>query len=175
MNFPIVSTKELAKIANNKIKTSPVNEREFTFRNLEQGVQDFDISDLIDLLNSPSEKEMLKGILKFSNSFNSILGVGNQIDFRRIFVAQYLAIFAKEAMGGNLTLLDTGYSTEEPMEDGTLFTWCDEVMFIYKGDTYTVKGDFFYNSFTFFEGEPAYVIGHVDQDAVQTLISNDTY
>lgn len=192
MSFPIISAKELAKNAINKIKTSPVNEREFNFRKIEQGTPDFEINDLLELLNSPSESEVMKGLREFSNSFFVIFGSenntkpnnvfetqylsifskmsmeANNISFYRIFEAQYLAILAKQGLGEKATLLENGYTTKEPMEDGTLFIWCDELMFINNSDTYAINGDFIFSNFKFYEGEPAYVVGHVEKSAINT-------
>ena len=171
MNFPILSTKALAQTAIAQIENNSVNEREFNFNAISHGCdENINVNDLLNLLKSSSEKEMKQGISLFNLLFISLFGVGNYLDFLRVFDAQENALLAKDTLGDDATLLQNGYTTTEEMENGTLFVWCNEIMFIYNGDTYTITRYPHYTDFKFFEGEPAYVVGKVSQELIDKTI-----
>lgn len=169
MIFPIISTKELASLAINRLKTRPVDEDKFSFAMLCKGFSDYSVNDLLECLNSPSTNQISKGIHFFNENFVQLFGIGKDTEFLFTSKAQELALFAKEKLGNDLELFDEGYTTESKLEDGTLFVWCFEVMFIVDGKTYTVDRELFYEEFTFYHNQPVYVVGKMSDDIVKTI------
>lgn len=171
MNFPILSIQELSLNALELINNNPISEREFKFAMLERGLGDIDVGNLFCLLSSASEEDMKRGIQLFHRCFFALFGPMQHTEFFGISTAQEMAIFAKQELGDQVEVLDEGYTTLTDMEDGTLFVWCDEIMFIVNNNTYTILGESFYPNFKFFEGEPAYVVGKVSQQLIDKTIS----
>lgn len=169
MKFPIVSSKELAQQALEFLQTQPVFEREFAFSTMDRNIGEYDIARLSSLLSSSSENEQMKGINIFNRCFFALFGPGKNIDFANVFSAKEMALVAKEKLGDDATLLEKGYTTTEDMQDGTLFVWCDEVMFILNDSTYSIRYEMIYPKFFFAEGEPAYVVGNVSQAALDKV------
>lgn len=163
MKFPIVSSKKLAQQVLEFLQIQPIFERDFAFSTLDSNIGEYDVARLSDLLMSFSKKDQMKGINIFNRFFFTLFGSGKNIDFANIFSAKEMALFAKEKLGDDVTLLEKGYTTTEDMQDGTLFVWCDEVMFISNGATYSVIHEMIYSKFFFAEGEPAYIVGNVSQ------------
>lgn len=170
MNFPILSIQELSSNALELINNNPISEREFKFSMLERNLVNVDVGNLIYLLSSTSEEDMERGVKLFHRCFFALFGSMQHTDFFRISTTQKMAIFAKKTLGDQVVLFDEGYTTLTDMENGTLFVWCDEIMFIYERNTYTITGQPHYARFYFYEDEPAYVVGKVSQKLINKTV-----
>lgn len=79
-----------------------------------------------------------------------------------ILEANWLALFADQKLGERVVLNQRGLVTHEALNEGDLFVWCGELMYLKGRDTYTVQDKFFYGNFHFnLDNEPAYWVGTV--------------
>jgi len=168
MNFKIVGTNELCqKILNfidtNEVKTDAYNKEEIKA-----------LPELMEKLASDNTEMKQRSIITFEEVFFRLYSgtIDENKSFFREVSAISGAIFAKKELGDEVTLLDECYTTLDDLPDGTLFVWCDEPMFIVGGNTYTITKAFHYKSFTYFEREPAYILGIVSEDVVNDIFTN---
>lgn len=168
MNFKIVDTNELCqKILNfidtNEVKTDDYNKKEIKT-----------LPELVEKLASDSAEVKQRAIITFEEVFFRLYSgyIDENEKFLREVSAISGAIFAKKELGDEVTLLDECFTTLDDLPDGTLFVWCDEPMFIVGGNTYTITKAFHYKSFTYFEREPAYILGIVSEDVVNDIFTN---
>jgi len=92
----------------------------------------------------------------------SVEAITNYLSAYRQLEANYLGLFAEQRMAERVVLNQRALITHEPLQEGHLFIWCGEVMYLKGRDTYTVMDELCYADFRFnLENEPAYWVGTV--------------
>lgn len=172
MNFKVLSFQEVISKCIDMLENEKIESKDFNGMTKSSKHVESDYQALIELLQSNDSRYQMTGINLFLQHFFGIFGPNQHIEANKIISISHSATKAKQSNPENMEIFDVVYTTTDEMEDGTLFEWCGEPMFIVGRNTYTILNTPHYNGFEFFEGEPAYVFGKVSQSLVDHIKEN---